>query len=214
MSPLAPSTGAPDLHVARALDPRALAPVFARFGRMHLPDVLGRASADALRARLLAETVWKRSTTSAGTSVVVPVDGFDAQPPEWRAQFDAAVRQGAARGFQYLFDSFAVSDEVEAGRRTGQASEAVYDFLNGPEFLGFVRTLTGEPRCAYVDAQVTRFGPGHFLTTHNDGVEGKNRLFAYVLNLTPAGAPTGGACSPSWMRTATWRRPTRRPWTR
>ena len=36
-----------------------------------------------------------------------------------------------------------------------------------------------------MDAQATRYRPGHFLTQHDDHAEGKDRLFAYVLNLTP-----------------------------
>ena len=61
----------------------------------------------------------------------------------------------------------------------------LYDMLNGPAFLGFVRTLSGDPRAAYVDAQATRYRAGDFLTAHDDDVVGKSRLYAYVLNLTP-----------------------------
>ncbi|WP_426039530.1 2OG-Fe(II) oxygenase family protein [Brevundimonas sp. DC300-4] len=32
---------------------------------------------------------------------------------------------------------------------------------------------------------MTRFRKGHFLTEHDDTAEGKNRLYAYVLGLTP-----------------------------
>jgi Rps23 Pro-64 3,4-dihydroxylase Tpa1-like proline 4-hydroxylase len=46
--------------------------------------------------------------------------------------------------------------------------------------------VTGDERIAYVDAQATRYRPGHFLTEHTDDVAGKQRLYAYVLNLTPA----------------------------
>jgi len=49
-----------------------------------------------------------------------------------------------------------------------------------------MRDLTGEPRIALADVQLTRLRPGHFLTEHDDHAEGKNRSFAYVLNLTPA----------------------------
>ena len=40
--------------------------------------------------------------------------------------------------------------------------------------------------------QATRFDPGHFLTCHDDSVEGKNRLFAYVLNLSQVWRPDWG----------------------
>ena len=57
-------------------------------------------------------------------------------------------------------------------------------FLNGERFLTFARNLTGFQDIAFADAQATLYGPGHFLTLHDDAVEGKNRRAAYVLNLT------------------------------
>ena len=78
---------------------------------------------------------------------------------------------------------------VEGGQRKGgplAPIEAVYDLLNSAPFLAFIRALTGDSRAAYVDAQATRYRPGDFLTAHDDDVEGKNRLFAYVMNFTPA----------------------------
>ena len=44
--------------------------------------------------------------------------------------------------------------------------------------------MTGDARIAFADAQATRYRPGHVLTGHDDAAEGKNRLYAYVLNLT------------------------------
>jgi SM-20-related protein len=41
------------------------------------------------------------------------------------------------------------------------------------------------PRIDYADGQGTRYLPGHFLNGHDDAVDGKNRLAAYVLGLTP-----------------------------
>ena len=34
-------------------------------------------------------------------------------------------------------------------------------------------------------SEATRYGPGHFLTAHNDNIAGKNCLAAYVINMTP-----------------------------
>src|SRR5690606_1917921 len=48
-----------------------------------------------------------------------------------------------------------------------------------------VRALTGLHDIAFADSQATRFSPGHFLTSHDDDVEGKQRRAAYVLSMTP-----------------------------
>jgi Rps23 Pro-64 3,4-dihydroxylase Tpa1-like proline 4-hydroxylase len=47
-----------------------------------------------------------------------------------------------------------------------------------------VRTITGDARPRFCDAQATRYAPGHFLTAHDDKDEAKGRLYAYVLNMT------------------------------
>ena len=67
-------------------------------------------------------------------------------------------------------------------------------FLNSPEFLGLMRDVTGEESITFADAQATRFDAGHFLTCHNDEVEGKCRRVAYVLSLSPVwNSDWGGA---------------------
>ena len=104
-----------------------------------------------------------------------------------RQQVEAAIAQGGRTGFQFDFDTWRISDHLEAGRRQGgivAPLEAAYDFLNSAPFLGFVRKLTGDPRPAYVDAQATRYRAGQFLTAHDDNLAGKDRLYAYVLNMT------------------------------
>ena len=174
----------------RALDGSALAPVFARHGRIHVPNVLDAASARAVGGALASDSVpWTRSVTVNGNPYDIGLPTLAAMPAERAAQFRNAVDEAARAGFQYEFDAWRLSDVVESGERQGgplAALEGIYDLVNGEAFLGFIRQLTGETRAAYVDAQATRYTAGHFLTAHDDAVEGKNRLFAYVLNFTPA----------------------------
>lgn len=183
------------LSLARDLDPARLAPAFARHGRLHLPGILPLAEARAVGAALAGAVPWHRSLTANGKSYDLGLDTLAAMPPERRAELDAAIAAAGRTGFQYLFDAWRLSDLVEAGQRQGgplAAIEAAYDLLNSDPFLDFIRTLTNDPRPAYVDAQATRYRAGDFLTAHDDDVEGKNRLYAYVLNFTPAWRPDWG----------------------
>lgn len=167
-------------RLSRALDPAALAPVFARHGRIHIPNVLEAASARAVGDALASEAVpWTRSVTVNGNPYDIGLPTLAAMPADRAAQFRSAVDEAARSGFQYEFDAWRLSDVVEAGARPGGALAPP-----GREFLDFIRRLTGEPRVAYADAQATRYTAGHFLTAHDDDVEGKNRLFAHVLNFT------------------------------
>ncbi len=62
---------------------------------------------------------------------------------------------------------------------------AFYEFLNSTPFLDFMRAATGVSDIAFADAQATAYGPGDFLTCHDDDVVGKNRRVAYVFSFTP-----------------------------
>jgi len=174
-----------DIHIDPRLDPRVVKPVFARTGRVHLPGFLDEGSARVLHAALSEDTPWRRSLIVDGRSMQMDPEELAALPEERQAAIEADVMRRARDGFQYAFDSWAVSDEIEAGRRIGHPAEAFYDLINSRAFFRWIEQATGESRAVYADAQCTRYGPGDFLTGHTDAAEGKHRLFAYVMNLTP-----------------------------
>lgn len=176
---------APWLSLDPVLDPATLAPVFAERERLHIPGIFNAGGAERLYKGLATEVPWRRNTVGESGNRSFHVDAYDKQPQAWKDEVRKAIEARATDGFQYLFDTYPVSDELEEGRRLGLACEAVYDLFNSEPFLDFLRRLTGEPRIAYADAQATRYLPGHFLTEHDDDVDGKHRLLAYVLNLTP-----------------------------
>jgi Rps23 Pro-64 3,4-dihydroxylase Tpa1-like proline 4-hydroxylase len=170
-----------------SLDPAALKPVFARFGRVHLPKVLAAKDA-AYVAEGLRRAPWSRTFLVSGKGYDVAREDYAKTPETVKQEVEAAIAAGGRTGFQFDFDTWRISDHLEAGRRQGgvvEPLEAVYDFLNSAPFLDFVRKLTGDPRPAYVDAQATRYRAGQFLTAHDDNLQGKDRLYAYVLNMTP-----------------------------
>ena len=173
------------LAVDPALDPDRIRPVFGAAKRVHLPGFLSPAWAERLHEALAHDTPWRRSLLSGGKPLAAPLETLSALSKADRAKLREAQNREARQGFQYAFDAWPVSDEVEAGRRTGHPAEALYDFLNSEAFLGYVRRLTGDERAVYCDAQCTRYGAGDFLNRHDDSAEGKHRLFAYVMTLTP-----------------------------
>lgn len=165
--------------------------VLAQTGRVHLPDVLQPAAAEALLRE--SETLdWRlvfQGQQGAYDLKSVDIAALDASK---REQLIALIYAQATNQFQYLFDSFRISDEFDAGRYMSGPMADFYRWMNSASGLQFLREITGDDRVAYVDAQATRYRPGHFLTTHDDGVQGKDRLFAYVLNLTPRWTPDWG----------------------
>lgn len=188
------SSTPPKLGFAPGLDPAQLAPAFARHGRLHLPGLFPADQARAVGAALASAVPWHKSLNANGKSYDIGLETLAAMPADRRTELESAIAEGGRTGFQYQFDAWRLSDLVEADQRQGgdlASIESVYDFLNGP-FLNFVRELTDDKRPAYADAQATRYRAGDFLTAHDDDVDGKNRLYAYVLNFTPAWRPDWG----------------------
>lgn len=160
-----------------------LAERLAATGRVQIPDLLAEASAQALRDAARAAP-YQTVTLGGRGHVDLPAAWLETLSPEQRADMGRAAQEAATERFQYLYDNHPVWDLNEAGKLDGLFKELLA-LLNGETFLGLMREITGEPRIAFADAQVTRYRRGHFLTAHDDGVEGKNRFYAYVLNLSP-----------------------------
>ncbi|HBK91349.1 MAG TPA: hypothetical protein DDZ68_06735 [Parvularcula sp.] len=152
--------------------------------RVQIPDFLQIDDARRLTAALNRLARWNVVTTSRGRHLDLDAKGVASFAEADRRKFDVAVQAPATRGFQYLFENYPIYDAYHAGTIPDPEIAAFFEFLNSERMLNFVRTVTAVPEIGFADAQATRFRAGHFLTTHSDGVEGKGRVAAYVLNLT------------------------------
>lgn len=156
----------------------------ARTGRAQIDGVLAVTDAQALYDAATAADY--NVVTRRGTGHVdLPAAWLASLTPDQKQALGQAVQVSAQADFQYLYDNHPIYDLVQAGQAAPVWADLLA-FLNGEAFLGLMRDVTGEPRLALADAQLTRYRAGHFLTEHDDHAEGKNRFFAYVLNLTPA----------------------------
>ena len=154
----------------------------ARTGRAQLIDLLDDRYVRRLQAEA-TEADYNVVTLRASGHVDLPGAWLASLQPEQKQALGQAVQAAATDGFQYLYDNHPIFDLAQAGAAPPVWTDLIA-FLNGEPFLSLMREVTGEPRIAMADAQLTRFRPGHFLTTHDDRAEGKNRYFAYVLGLT------------------------------
>jgi len=173
------------LRLDQGLQPLAYRPVFNRFGRLHIPGILHPDDALALHRGVAGARGWRRTIHVAdGEDVEVPIEEIEELPPSERETFEKGLHAMARDSFRYVFDAIRVGDGRNAGP-VEPALRAAYAFVNSEPFLAFVRQMTGDDRAVHADLMATRYLPGHFLTAHDDEAPGANRLFAYVLNLTP-----------------------------
>lgn len=162
----------------------AAAERLARTGRTRVPGLFGE-GAGALHAAILApDQPWVRTFLNP-LGADIPVATLDASSSEDQAHVNQQAYAGATEGLQFLFDRLRLGPAREAGAATPQILFDLLDFFNTEAFLDFARRLTGDDRIAFSDGQVTRYLPGHFLNRHSDANPKTERLYAYVLNLSP-----------------------------
>lgn len=155
-------------------------------GRAAIPNLLAEDDLARLRAQADADLNWNWVTILGGRHLDLEARAMRAMPVAQRAEFDRRVQAEAAQGFAYLFENYPVYDKAHGGVLATEAPvlAELFAFLNGEAFLAEMRHVLDCPDIRFADAQLTSFQPGHFLSTHDDGVEGKNRVAAYVLSLT------------------------------
>jgi SM-20-related protein len=180
------SNDPPELNPA--LDRAALASEFGRQGRIQIQRVLTRPSAQRLYTCLTEETPY----TLFANAGEEPHEIVNPTPAERLEFTKAAWRRVGLSTFQFLYDRHSLSGDGEAYPDPGHYLAQVTAFLNGPEFLGLAREVTGMQAIAFADAQATLYRAGHFLTAHEDNKPGPNRLVAYVLSLTASWRPEWG----------------------
>lgn len=163
-----------------SLDEAALARAFARDGRLHIPGVLTEDAAARVHRCLAEETPWTLIVNKDGTRRDLP----NVSLPD-RTAHAAAAWEYARGNFAFIYDNHRLSNTGEAYPRADSYLAHIVDFLNGKPFLDLMRRVTGLDAIALADAQATFYRPGDFLSPHDDFSDGKKRLAAYVLNMTP-----------------------------
>jgi Rps23 Pro-64 3,4-dihydroxylase Tpa1-like proline 4-hydroxylase len=166
------------------IDPARWRAELGRRGRVQIPSYLQAEAAERLNRCLRDEVPWTLAFRGTGAPGVLSHAELRALDPE---SYAARLRELAAeaRGeYAFAYESYMMVRAYNEGRDPDLLLHRVLEFLNGPEYLTFIRMLTGENRIRRVSAQATRYRPGHFLRRHNDHDEGEQRLYAYVMNLS------------------------------
>lgn len=167
-----------------------LAHGFAREGRLQVRDFLTLETALELRSILAERTQWGVALHAQGTGDTQP-HSFRAQELRDRAKAEQlqrlvrATNEAASKG-RYAFRSLRYSlVEAYLGKwDPGGPHDLLLEHLNAPEFIGFMRQVTGIEALVKADAHASCYGPQHFLGRHVDSHLAEGWRVAYVLNLT------------------------------
>ncbi|MEN9924633.1 MAG: hypothetical protein RL268_759 [Pseudomonadota bacterium] len=175
---------APLFRINPRLDANQLHADFQVGGRIHIPDFLVLDDAERLLQFLKNSTAWHLVLNSGSKVFELDRETQAALTPEQRSQLEQAAHAEARYGFQYCYETIRVADAQSERAASGTLLDEFAQFMSSPSALAFLKTVVGDDSISFADAQGTAYGPGHFLTAHDDAVTGKNRRAAFVFNLS------------------------------
>ena len=165
------------------LDLEALASAYAAEGRVRIYGLLAEGAIE-LHHYLESHDDWIHLIkTREGVLELDRADRAAMSARRWAA-IEREALAGARTGFQYRYQGLRVPEEDEVDEEQGLLA-AFARLMQSAPMLDLLRAVTGHDTLAFTDGQATAYGPGDFLTGHDDDVAGKNRLAAYVFGLTP-----------------------------
>ncbi|HEX8213953.1 MAG TPA: 2OG-Fe(II) oxygenase family protein, partial [Allosphingosinicella sp.] len=167
-----------------SLEPGPFQEAFASTGRVQLSPFLKEQCAEALLDHVRGRSDWHLVLNAGAKVFEIDRAGQAAMEAGQRERMEMMVAAAARSGFQYRFESVRVPDEEAARSERGSLLDRFASFMSSEPVLDLLRAITLAQDISFADAQATSYSPGHFLTTHDDAVEGKQRRAAYVLGLT------------------------------
>ena len=180
-----PEAAAPAFRLNPALDLAGLAETYRDCGRVRIDDLLAEDGLEDFYYNLERRDDWWHLISTPDGIVELDRATRAAMDPGAREALDATVQAGARSGFQYRYEGLRVPDRNDPAGAADPLT-AFADLMSSAPMLALLRAVTGFTGLAFTDGQATAYGPGDFLTCHDDDVPGKNRLAAYVFGMTPA----------------------------
>ena len=181
----------PRFRINPKLDLDALARAYAAEGRVRIYRLLEPEGVAALYDHLNARADWWHLINRPDGVLELSPGDRSKMSGRRRAALEAEVHERARTGFQYRYEALRVphyDDELER-------DDPLSDFarlMSSEPMLETLRAITSDEDLAFSDGQATAYGPGDFLTCHDDDVPGKGRRAAYVFGMTPGWKPEWG----------------------
>ena len=181
-----------ELRLNPNLDLASAARNFRANRRVRVLDLLEEDSAMALHNWLDDQEAWWHLINTPDGVLEMDRRTRARMGAKRRAALDDVVFAGARGGFQYRYEGLRVPDDPNRLRTDNDPLTAFARLMGSESMLDLLRDITGQTAISFTDGHATAYGPGDFLTGHDDDVPGKNRLAAYVFGLTRVWRPEWG----------------------
>jgi len=166
------------------LDVEALARTYREEGRVRIFGLLAQGAVE-LWEDFEAREDWIHLISRDDQPLELTPEQKAALPvEEWSVIEAQALGRSREGGFQYRYFGVRVPGP---GEETPDQDLVVTfaDLMRSDPMLDLLEAVTGHDGLSFTDGQATAYDVGDFLTGHDDGVHGKERLAAFVFGLTP-----------------------------
>lgn len=174
----------PTFQLNPELDLQALAQEYAANRRLRIHRLLADQGLRELYYHLAEREDWWHLINTPDGVIELDRETRARMSAEEKAELEASVNARAETGFQYRYEGLSVPEDADTGPADDMLTEFA-ELMSSAPMLDMLRAITGYSELSFTDGFVTAYGPGDFLTGHDDDVEGKDRLAAYVFGLTP-----------------------------
>jgi Rps23 Pro-64 3,4-dihydroxylase Tpa1-like proline 4-hydroxylase len=181
----------PRFRINPNLDLDALAKAYRAEGRVRIYRLLEPEGVLSLYDHLNGRNDWWHLITGADGILELSRGARARMSGKARAALDAEVHERARTDFQYRYEALRVPDNDNELERDDPLSDFAR-LMSSEPMLEMLRVVTGDDDLHFSDGQATAYGPGDFLTCHDDDVPGKGRRAAYVFGMTPGWKPEWG----------------------
>jgi Rps23 Pro-64 3,4-dihydroxylase Tpa1-like proline 4-hydroxylase len=174
------------------LDRASHAAAFAQAGRVQIRDFLTADTAKEVFEILARQTPWGLGWQAGEDQKPQAIEATElrAGAQEKQNRIAQSTYESAAQGdYAFQFARYPIVEAYLGKWNEGSPQDLLLEYINAPEFMDFVREVTGMPELVKADAHATLFAPGHFLAKHLDSHMAEGWKVAYVMNF----------CQPDWQ---------------
>lgn len=157
-------------------------------GYLRINNFLENELAERIYSCLLTEVNWGLAYRIDGKAVtklnISDIQGLDSQTRD-------KLKLQQKEEFQFIYNTYMIVTSYLEQRDPGHYLYHLLELINSPKSIQYFSELTTQS-VKKLNAQATRYMPGHYLKQHNDENSEEGRMYAYVLGFTKDWNPDWG----------------------